>query len=160
MPLSWALNGPSENPRPDLRVRNAFSLPQSSDRLYIKRGSQIFLFAWAGTQWAVSPYPSGVKIAASVNLFLIFPLHQSKKSPRYLSRWHFSNLQTFLLSSCDQDMFFFLFQVIFVQNEREWMCWKNVPGKCGPHKLPDGRGDAISLTTGQQKSSHALDKGA
>lgn len=32
--------------------------------------------------------------------------------------------------------------------------------KWRPHKLTDGRSYAISLTTGQQKSSHALDKGA
>lgn len=73
MPWPWALNGPGEDLRPDLLVRNAFRLLPSADRLYIKRRRQIFPLLEQEHNGLFPIQPSGVKIAASVNLFPLFP---------------------------------------------------------------------------------------
>lgn len=123
MPWHWALNGPGEDLRPDLLVRNAFRLLPSADRLYIKRRRQIFPLLEQEHNGLFPIQPSGVKIAASVNLFPLFPTALVlEKNLRYLSRWHVSNLQTFVL-------FFFLWlkHVLFCLSGH--FCAKKKKGK-------------------------------
>lgn len=129
---------------------------------------------WAGTQSAVSNRGS-VVWRYWVKLFFlpVFEMSAIKEKTTtlcHMSTWHVSNLQTFNLSNnSDASKETFLFfrwkgfgqGLFFLQKkEKNGQNWKNLPEKWGPHKLTDGGSGAISLTTAQQKSSHALDKGA
>lgn len=118
--------------------------------------------AWAGTQWAVSNSAFWCENRLFGQFIPTFPSTLVLETLRYLSRGHVSNLQTFGLFFLWQKHVLFSLSGHFCAKKKKgkWMCRNNVPEKCGPHKLPDGCGDAISLTTEQQKSSHALDKGA
>lgn len=124
MPWPWALNGPGEDLRPDLLVRNAFRLLPSADRLYIKRRRQIFPLLEQEHNGLFPIQPSGVKIAASVNLFPLFPTALVlEKNLRYLSRWHVSNLQTFVL------FFFLVTKTCSFLSFRAFLCKKKKKGK-------------------------------
>lgn len=166
MPWPWALNGPGEDLRPDLLVRNAFRLLPSADRLVHQKAQADFSPAWAGAQWAVSNSAFWCENRRFGQFIPTFPLCVSPgKILRYTSQddmsLTFKHLFVFFFLVTKTCSFFYLSGHFCAKKKREnGRCWKNVPEKCGPHKLPDGRGDAISLTTGQQKSSHALDKGA
>lgn len=61
--------------------------------------------------------------------------------------WHFPKNDICKIRPCECERF-------------KWTRPEESDRKRRPHKKTDGLGYAISLTTGQQKSSHALDKGA
>lgn len=61
--------------------------------------------------------------------------------------WHFPKNDICKIRPCECECF-------------KWTRPEESDRKRRPHKKTDGLGYAISLTTGQQKSSHALDKGA
>lgn len=77
---------------------------------------------------------------------LLFSLH-SPGGFLCTNSWHFPKNDICKIRPCECERF-------------KWTRPEESDRKRRPHKKTDGLGYAISLTTGQQKSSHALDKGA
>lgn len=77
---------------------------------------------------------------------LLFSLH-SPGGFLCTNSWHFPKNDICKIRPCECECF-------------KWTRPEESDRKRRPHKKTDGLGYAISLTTGQQKSSHALDKGA